>query len=371
MIWTRIRRHERGLVFRDGDFVGLLEPGRYLALWLRLRRRVVQRLSTLAVRFEHDLLDVLVADERIRAALHVLDLDDNQRALVWQDGRLREIVGPGRHAFWRSPYELRFEVFNIDQPRFVHARLDAVLGLPGGSRWFDLQLVPAEHRGLLQRDGRLVDVLEPGRYVFWRRADRLQLELVDLREQLCDISGQDIMTRDKVTLRVNLLVTYRVRDAVRAVTSTGDYGATLYREAQLALRAAVGGRTLEQLLTGKETVGDELRAALARRAGTFGAEIIGVGLRDLILPGEMKQILNQVIVAEKQAQANLIRRREETAAARSQANTARLLAENPTLARIRELEALQEILAGARATFVFGQGELTDQVRSLIGKGPD
>lgn len=371
MFRDRIRRHERGLVFRDGDFVRLLGPGWYWTLGLRLRRRVVERFSTLDVRFEHDLIDVLVADARLRDALHVLDLDDNQRALVWQDGRLREIVGPGRHAFWRTPYELRFEVFNIDEPRFTHAKLDAVLGLPGGNRWFEVALVPTEHRALLKRDGRLVEVLDPGRYVFWRRAEKLQVEHVDLREQLCDVSGQDIMTRDKVTLRVNLLVTYRVRDAARAVTSTGDYGATLYREAQLALRAAVGGRTLEELLTGKETVGDELRVALGQRAGTFGAEIIGVGLRDLILPGEMKQILNQVILAEKQAQANLIRRREETAAARSQANTAKLLAENPTLARIKELEALQEILAGARATFVFGQGELTDQIRSLIGKGPD
>jgi regulator of protease activity HflC (stomatin/prohibitin superfamily) len=90
-----------------------------------------------------------------------------------------------------------------------------------------------------------------------------------------------------------------------------------------------------------------------------------VGLRDIILPGEMKQILNQVIEAEKQAQANLIRRREETAAARSQANTAKLLAENPALARMKELESLAEILAGTKATFVLGGGDLGAQVRRL------
>ncbi|MEM0915760.1 MAG: SPFH domain-containing protein, partial [Planctomycetota bacterium] len=99
----------------------------------------------------------------------------------------------------------------------------------------------------------------------------------------------------------------------------------------------------------------------------FGVELRGVGLRDIILPGEMKQILNQVIEAEKQAEANLIRRREETAAARSQANTAKLLAENPALSRMKELEALQEILKGAKASFVFGSANLSDEVRRLIG----
>src|SRR4029077_13246863 len=105
-----------------------------------------------------------------------------------------------------------------------------------------------------------------------------------------------------------------------------------------------------------------------KRAGEFGVEVLGVGLRDIILPGDMKLILNQVIAAEKQAEANLIKRREETAAARSQANTAKLLAENPILARMKELELLQEILAGSKATFVFGNGNVADQIRGLIAR---
>ncbi len=109
---------------------------------------------------------------------------------------------------------------------------------------------------------------------------------------------------------------------------------------------------------------------LAPRAAEFGVVVRSVGLRDIILPGEMKTILNRVIEAEKAAQANLIKRREETAAARSQANTARLLAENPLLARLKELEILQEILAGTKATFVLGEGDLAGQFRKLIRKNP-
>ncbi len=109
-----------------------------------------------------------------------------------------------------------------------------------------------------------------------------------------------------------------------------------------------------------------MRAALAARTGAFGVAVRNVGLRDIILPGDMKLLLNQVISATKEAEANLIRRREETAAARSQANTAKLLAESPQLARLKELELLKEVLAGTSATLVFGVGDLAAQVRSLV-----
>jgi len=169
---------------------------------------------------------------------------------------------------------------------------------------------------------------------------------------------------------VNLLVTWQVLDALKAVSVVSDHAQALYRESQIVLRAAVGARTIDALLADKETVGAEVRNALASRAAEFGVAVRSVGLRDIILPGEMKSILNQVITAQKQAEANLIRRREETAAARSQANTARLLAENPVLHRMKELEALQEMLAGAKTTFVFGEGDMLGRIRGLIER-PD
>jgi regulator of protease activity HflC (stomatin/prohibitin superfamily) len=176
------------------------------------------------------------------------------------------------------------------------------------------------------------------------------------------------MTSDKVTLRVNLLVTYVVSDVIRAVTAVADYTQALYREAQLVLRAAVGTKTLDQLLGDKESVGKQVRDALTERAEAIGVSVRSVGLRDIVLPGDMKLILNQVITAQKEAEANLIKRREETAAARSQANTAKLLAENPVLQRLKELELLKDVLSNAKTTFVFGPGEIADQVRSLVAK---
>ena len=365
---VRIREHERGLLFRYGNFLRLLGPGTY-RLWERLYSRdraEIQVCDTLATKFGHPLLDVIAANEDVREAIEIVDLKDDERALIWKDGRLAYIIGPGRHAFWKTVSRIEAEVFNVKDVRLSHPRIKAILNFPGALLLLDALWVEPHERAALFIDGKLIEVLEPGAYAFWKRAGKLNWKTVDLRERLADVAGQEIMTGDKVTLRVNLLVTYQVSDVLKAVTVVGDYEQTLYREAQLVLRAAIGGRNLDALLSDKDAVGEEVRRVLAARAAEFGLTVRGVGLRDIILPGEMKAILNQVIAAEKQAQANLIKRREETAAARSQANTARLLAENPVLARLKELEALQEILAGVKATFVLGPGDLAKQVHGLI-----
>ncbi len=366
---TRIKSYEKGLLFEYGDFVRLLEPGKYRlwsSLWSRTRHRIGV-VSTLLTRFEHPLLDVLLQDAAMRDALKIVELADHERALVWKDGRLAYIVGPGRHAFWNEPYKIEVEVFDTDVPRFDHAKLDAVMAFDVGSKWLISVDVSDYEDALLFKDGAIVETLRKGRHVFWNTVGRVRWSVVDRREQVADVAGQEIMTKDKVTLRVNLLVAYQVVDSVKAVTVVTDHGQALYREAQLVLRAAVGTRTLDTLLADKESVSGEVRNALASRAQGFGVAIKSVGLKDIILPGEMKTILNQVIEAEKSAQANLIRRREETAAARSQANTAKLLAENPTLARMKEFEQLGEILSGTRSTFVFGGGDLSEQIRGLVG----
>ncbi len=366
MFKLRIRKHQLGLCFRHGDLHQVLKPGSYFLPGRFFRGDRVKLVDTLKVRFEHPLLDVLVLDEALREELVIVELNDNQRAFVWVDGRLGFLLEPGRHAFWKRPHEIEVEVHEIDPPRFEHSKLEAILSHPDADQFLRTVNVPQRHRALFFQEGRLIDTAEAGMHVFWKLiAAAVDWKLVDLREQQANVAGQEIMTADKVTVRLNLMVTWEVVDAVLSVTTVEDCAQALYLEAQLALRAAVGTRTLEQLLGDREAVGDEVRSGVAERAASFGVAVKSAGLRDVILPGEMKQILNQVIEAQKQAEANLIRRREETAAARSQANTARLLTENPSLARMKELESLQEILRGANATFVLGRGDLLKQIRTL------
>ncbi|HZW06501.1 MAG TPA: slipin family protein [Phycisphaerales bacterium] len=369
-ITVRIRTHERGLRFTHGQVTGLLGPGTY-RLWSRLwgsTRDRIDVVSTLTPRFQAAELETYLAVPSVRDALHVVELAETQRALVWVDGRLFGVFGPGRYAFWKRPANVEVETFDIDTVRFEHPRLEQVIAHPTASAWLEWVEPLNTHDALLIRNGRVAEKLAPGRHAFWRGTGRQVIHPVDRRERTAEVSGQEIMTSDKLSLRVNLLVTYRVADAEKMISVVTDADQAVYREAQLALRGAVGVRTLDQLLADKESVGGEVRSALAGRAAEFGVEVRSAGLRDIILPGELRSILNQVIEAQKRAEADLIKRREETASARSQANTAKLLAENPVLARMRELEALQGVLAGTKATFVFGSGDIAGQVRSLVAR---
>jgi regulator of protease activity HflC (stomatin/prohibitin superfamily) len=134
----------------------------------------------------------------------------------------------------------------------------------------------------------------------------------------------------------------------------------LYLAMQLAAREAVATRTLDELLGSREDSEAEMHQAVSARAETVGLELIRFGMKDVILPGEMKTLLNRVIEAQKEAEANVILRREETAATRSLAQTAKVLGENPLLVRLKELEAYKE-LAGkvGQVHVVLGEGGLT------------
>jgi regulator of protease activity HflC (stomatin/prohibitin superfamily) len=258
------------------------------------------------------------------------------------------------------------EVVDARRPRFEHDDLALIARVPGVATLLDVCTVDRGKVGVLFLDGEFADTLPPGLYAFWRGAGDARVVEVDLREASLDVAGQEIMTADKVTLRLNAVVTYKVVDPRRAVTTTEDAKQSLYREAQLALRAVVGVRELDALLADKDVICRETEEQLRHRAGELGLAVLSAGVRDVILPGEMKDLMNKVTEARKAAEANLVTRREETAALRSQANTAKLLAENPVLMRLRELEALEKVATLGKLNVVLGDKGLADRVVNLI-----
>jgi regulator of protease activity HflC (stomatin/prohibitin superfamily) len=145
-----------------------------------------------------------------------------------------------------------------------------------------------------------------------------------------------------------------------------DARQALYREAQLALRAVVGARDLDEFLTAKDAVAQEMEETLRERAMALGLKIVSAGVRDVILPGDMKDLMNKVTEAKKAAEAKVISCREETAAMRSQANTAKLMEGSPTLMRLRELEVLERVATSGKLNIVLGEKGLADRVINLL-----
>jgi len=361
-----VKKNERGLLLRNGDFERVLQPGTH---WL-FDGIDTLRVETFALEqpaFTHGLADYLMAKEPgvVAAEFVRVELTETQVGLRSENGALVEVLAPAtRRLYWKGLVDVKVEVIAIDGPaesaevpaavvaRLVQTQMRqrAVAGLSGV-----LQVQVPEHgAGILWIDGKVERLLTPGSYAFWKFNRNVAVEAVDLRLQAVEVTGQDILTRDKVGLRLNLSATWRYVDVLKAFTQLAKPAEHLYRELQFGLRAAVGTRTLDELLENKTVIDEVVSAHVRTKLAAYGIELDGVGVKDIVLPGEMRTILAQVVEAEKSAQANVIRRREETAATRSLLNTAKVMEGNPVALRMKELETLERVAERIDKISVFG-----------------
>ncbi len=369
-----IAQHERGVYLKDRSIVKILEPGIYRVFDL-LGRVAVEVHNLTVPEFNHPYVDVLVKNKRelVDEYFQFIELGEYEVGLVYKNGKLNGVLAPGtRQLYWKGLVDVKVEVLNIEQDYAVpkekvgliaHARMDA---MPREViNYVYVSEVADNHVGLLIVDGELVQNLKPGLYVYWKFNRNVKVEQVELRMQVMEVQGQEILTKDKVSLRVNLSAQYQVTDPVTARSKLVNMTDYVYRELQFALRQAVGTRTLDTLLANKDELDKVIFDEVKVKVAEFGIQIRSVGVKDVILPGDMKDILNQVVEAEKVAQANVIKRREETAATRSLLNTARLIEDNPTLMRLKELEVLEKVTEKVDKLTVFGglDGILKDTVR--------
>ena len=165
-------------------------------------------------------------------------------------------------------------------------------------------------------DGKYNKTLEGGTYQFWRNDKTIKVAKIDMRQLQLEIAGQELLTKDKAAIRINFYTQYRVVDIEKALLENKDYEKQLYVALQLALRAYVGGYTLDELLENKESLAQAVFESSKAEATKLGVSILNCGIRDVILTGEMKEIMNQVLVAQKASPGQHHCRREETATAK-------------------------------------------------------
>ncbi len=281
----------------------------------------------------------------------------NERALLLRNGSFDRVLHSGTYWLFAGTDQLRVETFALEQPAFTHGLAEYLMAQEPAvvaAEFVHVNLSETEV-GLRSENGVLVEILPPGtRRLYWKGLVEVSVQVVDLRLQAVEVSGQDIMTRDKVSLRLNLCATYRFVHVLQAYGQLQKPADHLYRELQFALRAAVGTRTLDELLENKTVIDEVVTAHMAAKLQPSGMQLESVGVKDIVLPGEMKTILTQVVQAQKQAEANVIRRREETAATRSLLNTAKVMEDNPVALRMKELETLERVAERIDKISVFG-----------------
>ena len=355
-----VRKDQLALLSRNGDYYKVLPAGEHLLPWLNTPEVLLIMLDGSEV--PDVLADYLrrFQPEWVERYCVVADLSETEAGALYMDGILQEILPPStRRLYWRVEDDLTLVRMNTQQVQVQTEVMNAVLqprrkgAVKGRDAILTVQ-VPAWHVGMLKIDGETQALLPPGLTAYWKINHLVEAEVVDTRLQVLEVSGQEILTKDKVNLRINLAANWRYSDVLLAFSQLTKPIDHLYRELQFALREAVGTRTLDELLEDKQVIDDVVSEQVKSRMLPFGMEIASLGVKDIVLPGDMKNILAQLVEAEKSAQANVIRRREETAATRSLLNTAKVMENNPVALRLKELETLERVAERIDNISVFG-----------------
>jgi len=360
MFGEAIADTELGLLFRDRIFRKVLAPGTRTRVRGLGRKATVKRIDLTEMPVKDPVLDnlALTRPELVAEYFVTVDTGDREVGFVFADGKLVDLVGPGERAFFaKGLREIRVEVIDAAAAFEVPVDLTTAAAKMAFRKGLLVEAVtvPAERLGLLFVDGVFQRQLPPGRYAFIKAVRRIDVEVVDLRLQTLEVQGQEVLTRDRIGIRANVTALFRIVDPQKAVAETADLKDFAYKAVQFALREVVGTRTLEEVLGDKQGINAALAERLKPELEGVGLEPRAVGVKDIILPGDVRELMNRVIDAEKTAQANVIRRREETAATRALLNTARLVEDNPVLLRLKELEALEKV-AGKVGNVVVGNG---------------
>ena len=359
---VRINRYEVGLVYRKGAYKRMLKEGVYW-LW-GAETVIVYDVTKPFVPFVE--LNVYLQDEDLANELEVVEVGDNEIVLRYENGLLKEVLTAGRYAYWKSIVKNEFIRADISKVEITEAIDRATLANKLLAPYVRTYIIENYETALLFVDGKYVKTLQAGVYYWWRNAIPVTIGKADTRQLQLEINGQEILTKDKAALRVNAYAQYKVVDVEKAMLQNKEYERQLYVVFQLALREYIGTLSLDELLERKETIGSFVMDNVSKGAEQLGVAVSGFGIRDIILPGEVKDIMNQVLVAEKKAQANIIMRREETASTRSLLNTAKLMEDNQMLFKLKEMEYVEKIADKINTISVSGNGVLIDQLRQIF-----
>lgn len=357
-----INENQKGLFFKNGKYVKLLDAGKYYILG---DREIEVVSAEGAFKSAKCTLDTLLADERVAKLISVVEVADEEIALHYVNGNFASILKCGKHAFWAVNDEHEFKKINISKPdvdesvpEYIFSKIPAI---------YYTKIEVAEYqKARLYFNRKLERILDAGTYYFWKNSIRVNVDFVDTRLTQMNITGQEILTQDKVSLRINLVCNYRVTDYVKILTEIDGFAEQIHITAQLALREYIGKYKLDEILENKDQVSEFVFKKLKEKEKDLYVEIADAGVKDIILPGEIRDIMNTVLVAEKRAQANVITRREEVASTRSLLNTAKLMDENKTLYKLKELEYVERICENVGNINLNGNADVLSQLAGIL-----
>lgn len=362
-----IRDDQAGFVLKNGVFQKMVTAGIYHFSQMAGYTVVVKKMLG-EVNFPDVPYQILSKDPAFLNATVHMEIPDGSVGFLYRNGNLVSFATREEYVFWNVFDRYEMKVVSMEETLIGAELTKQMLSVLPKSLYTELRVGEGEV-GLVYYDNVMQEPLAKGLYRFWNYRHVVTCTVVDMKQQTLDIAGQEILTKDKIGIRMNVACMYRVRDAVELVSTISDLKTQLYPAVQLAIREIAGNYKLDEILEAKERISREIYGALKEREEMFCVEFLTAGIKDIILPGEIREIMNRVLMAEKTAQANVISRREEVASTRSLLNTAKLMEENQTLYKLKELEYLEKICEKVGEISVNGSAGIVEQLGKMIGMG--
>jgi len=357
-----INENQKGFLFKNGKYIKLLDAGKY-----HLFGGKEIEISDLdqPIVCSRCALETLLADKAVAERVSVVEVGDEELALHYVNGKFSSVLRHGKYAFWSTVDQHEFKIADISVPTVDESIPEYIFSKIPQIYYTKIEVTEYQ-KARLYFNQKLERILDTGTYYFWKTPVKVYAGFVDTRLTQMDITGQEMLSADKVSLRINFVCNYRVTDCVRILTEIDDFAEQIHVAAQLALREYVGKYKLDEILENKAEMSDFVFAKLKAKEKDLFVEITDAGVKDIILPGEIREIMNTVLIAEKRAQANVITRREEVASTRSLLNTAKLMDENRTLYKLKELEYIERICENVGSISLNGSGNILSQLTAIL-----
>lgn len=358
----KLNKYQVALVFRNQGYYKTITEGSH---WLWMSDDVVVYDLSMPFYTSYS-LDIILKDEAFAALVNVYVVGDNEIGLLFENGLFKTVLETGRYVYWIGATNHEVKVYNTQQLEVNDEVANYALMHPELASKMIIHKVENHETALLMVNGVFEKELTAGVFLYWKNSKTISVIKADMRLVQLEINGQEILTADKANLRLNIVAQYKVKDAKIALLQTKDFEKQLYVRLQFAYREYISTMKFDGLLDNKDAVAEYVKTKVLPGFDELGAVLVYTGIRDIVLPGEVKEIMNQVLVAEKKAQANLVMRREETAATRSLLNTAKLMEENEMLMKLKEMEYVEKIADKVSNISLSGNSGMLEQLRQIF-----
>jgi len=206
-------------------------------------------------------------------------------------------------------------------------------------------------RGILFSRGRYSKMIDPG----WRIIIPIfqSLSKVDIRTKAVEVPYQDAITKDNVSCKVNAVIYYRISDAAKSVIEVENVWNAVSQLAQTTMRNIAGELSLDELLSERDQASARIKELITTHTASWGVEVLGVELKDISLPEEMKRTIGKQAEAEREKRAVIINSEGEVAAAQNLKNAAEILSSSPGALHLRTLNTINDVSSDESNTIVF------------------